>query len=37
MTKQLQHLLDMAALPNMSLRVLPFAAGPPLAGRRRAP
>ncbi|MFI9641034.1 helix-turn-helix domain-containing protein [Micromonospora sp. NPDC051925] len=31
MAGQLRHLLDMAALPNVSLRVLPFTAGPPLA------
>lgn len=31
MRGQLRHLLDVAALPNVSLRVLPFAAGPPLA------
>ncbi|MBG6100366.1 hypothetical protein IW249_000780 [Micromonospora vinacea] len=31
MAQQLQHLLDVAALPNVSLRVLPLAAGPPLA------
>ncbi|MER7269105.1 helix-turn-helix domain-containing protein [Micromonospora carbonacea] len=31
MAGQLRHLLDMAALPNVSLRVLPLAAGPPLA------
>jgi transcriptional regulator with XRE-family HTH domain len=31
MTQQLRHLLDVAALPTVSLRVLPLAAGPPLA------
>ncbi|MGC5659299.1 helix-turn-helix domain-containing protein [Micromonospora sp. WMMD723] len=31
MAGQLRHLLDMATLPNVSLRVLPFTAGPPLA------
>ena len=31
MAGQLRHLLDMATLPNVSLRVLPLAAGPPLA------
>ncbi|RKN39977.1 helix-turn-helix domain-containing protein [Micromonospora endolithica] len=31
MAGQLRHLLDVAALPNVSLRVLPLAAGPPLA------
>ncbi|MER5453302.1 helix-turn-helix transcriptional regulator [Micromonospora sp. NPDC002389] len=31
MVEQLRHLLDVAALPNVSLRVLPLAAGPPLA------
>ena len=31
MVGQLRHLLDVAALPNVSLRVLPLAAGPPLA------
>ncbi|MFJ8684853.1 helix-turn-helix domain-containing protein [Micromonospora wenchangensis] len=31
MTGQLRHLLDLATLPNVSLRVLPFTAGPPLA------
>ncbi|MFF0721151.1 helix-turn-helix domain-containing protein [Micromonospora sp. NPDC003816] len=31
MIEQLRHLLDVAALPNVSLRVLPLAAGPPLA------
>ncbi|MEV6801039.1 DUF5753 domain-containing protein [Micromonospora rifamycinica] len=31
MAGQLRHLLDMTALPNLSLRVLPFTAGPPLA------
>ncbi|MGW3794940.1 helix-turn-helix domain-containing protein [Micromonospora arida] len=31
MVQQLRHLLDVAALPNVSLRVLPLAAGPPLA------
>ncbi|MEH1102624.1 helix-turn-helix domain-containing protein [Micromonospora sp. CPCC 205561] len=31
MREQLRHLLDVAALPNVSLRVLPLAAGPPLA------
>lgn len=31
MADQLRHLLDVAALPNVSLRVLPLAAGPPLA------
>ncbi|MFV2100130.1 helix-turn-helix domain-containing protein [Micromonospora sp. LOL_024] len=31
MAEQLRHLLDVAALPNVSLRVLPLAAGPPLA------
>ncbi|SCL41675.1 Helix-turn-helix domain-containing protein [Micromonospora pallida] len=31
MAGQLRHLLEVAALPNVSLRVLPFAAGPPLA------
>ncbi|WP_337589436.1 helix-turn-helix transcriptional regulator [Micromonospora endolithica] len=31
MTAQLRHLLDVAALPNVSLRILPLAAGPPLA------
>ncbi|MGC4767845.1 helix-turn-helix domain-containing protein [Micromonospora sp. DT44] len=31
MAGQLRHLLAVATLPNVSLRVLPFAAGPPLA------
>lgn len=31
MVQQLRHLLDVATLPNVSLRVLPLAAGPPLA------
>ncbi|MFE0593098.1 helix-turn-helix domain-containing protein [Micromonospora echinospora] len=31
MADQLRHLLDVAALPNVHLRVLPLAAGPPLA------
>ncbi|TCB87874.1 XRE family transcriptional regulator [Micromonospora zingiberis] len=31
MAEQLRHLLDVAALPNVSLRVLPLSAGPPLA------
>ncbi|MFG1841881.1 helix-turn-helix domain-containing protein [Micromonospora sp. NPDC049175] len=31
MAQQLRHLLDVAALPTVSLRVLPLAAGPPLA------
>ncbi|MEU5905945.1 helix-turn-helix transcriptional regulator [Micromonospora sp. NPDC047467] len=31
MAGQLRHLLDVAALPNVCLRVLPLAAGPPLA------
>ncbi|GHJ06115.1 transcriptional regulator [Micromonospora humidisoli] len=31
MAGQLRHLLDLATLPNVSLRVLPFTAGPPLA------
>ncbi|MGV9215512.1 helix-turn-helix domain-containing protein [Micromonospora sp. RB23] len=31
MVGQLRHLLAVATLPNVSLRVLPFAAGPPLA------
>ncbi|WFE52025.1 helix-turn-helix transcriptional regulator [Micromonospora sp. WMMD1155] len=31
MARQLRHLLDVAALPTVSLRVLPLAAGPPLA------
>ncbi|MBQ1025529.1 DUF5753 domain-containing protein [Micromonospora sp. C95] len=31
MVEQLRHLLDVAALPTVSLRVLPLAAGPPLA------
>ncbi|WBB79568.1 helix-turn-helix transcriptional regulator [Micromonospora sp. WMMD882] len=31
MVGQLRHLLSVAALPNVSVRVLPFSAGPPLA------
>ncbi|MFF5179374.1 helix-turn-helix domain-containing protein [Micromonospora sp. NPDC000316] len=31
MVGQLRHLLDVATLPTVSLRVLPLAAGPPLA------
>ncbi|MFY1588943.1 helix-turn-helix domain-containing protein [Micromonospora sp. WMMD734] len=31
MAGQLRHLRDLATLPNVSLRVLPFTAGPPLA------
>ncbi|TWJ27586.1 hypothetical protein JD81_01076 [Micromonospora sagamiensis] len=31
MADQLRHLRDVSALPNVSLRVLPLAAGPPLA------
>ncbi|MBO4210341.1 helix-turn-helix domain-containing protein [Micromonospora echinofusca] len=31
MATQLAHLRDTAALPNVTVRVLPFAAGPPLA------
>ncbi|WP_433529721.1 Scr1 family TA system antitoxin-like transcriptional regulator [Micromonospora sp. CA-263727] len=31
MVEPLRHLPDVAKLPNVSLRVLPLAAGPPLA------
>ncbi|MDG4833729.1 helix-turn-helix transcriptional regulator [Solwaraspora sp. WMMD1047] len=31
MADQLRHLIAVAALPNVSIRILPFSAGPPLA------
>lgn len=36
MADQLRHLITAAALPNVSLRILPLAAGPPLAAETGA-
>jgi hypothetical protein len=36
MGDQLRHLLDVAKLSNVSVRVLPLAAGPPVAGETGA-